>query len=58
MDLEPDPWGVVFDEMGEAWPAEPMLLARRLGREADAVNVIANAVSNLGFVHVVPPVNL
>jgi hypothetical protein len=54
MDLEPDPWGVVFDETGEAWPAEPTLLAQRLGPDADALNVIANAVSNLGFVHVAP----
>jgi hypothetical protein len=54
MELEPDPWGVVFDETGEAWPAEPTLLARRLGPEADALDVIANAVSNLGFVHVAP----
>jgi hypothetical protein len=54
MDIEPDPWGVVFDETGEAWPAEPTLLAQRLGRNADAANIIANAVSNLGFVHVAP----
>jgi hypothetical protein len=54
MKLEPEPWGVVFDEVGEAWPAEPTLLAQRLGSDADALNVIANAVSNLGFVHVAP----
>jgi hypothetical protein len=54
MEFELDPWGVVFDEAGEAWPAEPRLLARRLGPDADALDVIANAVSNLGFVHVAP----
>jgi hypothetical protein len=54
MALEPEPWGVVFDDAGEAWPAEPTLLANRLGPDADALNVIANAVSNLGFVHVAP----
>jgi hypothetical protein len=52
--LESEPWGVVFDDAGEAWPAEPQLLARRLGSDADALNVVANAVSNLGFVHVAP----
>lgn len=54
MEFEPDPWGVVFDEAGEAWPAEPTLLARRLGPETGALDVIANAVTNLGFVHVAP----
>jgi hypothetical protein len=52
--LESDPWGVVFDDAGEAWPAEPHLLAQRLGSDADALNVVANAVTNLGFVHVAP----
>ena len=52
--LESEPWGIVFDDAGEAWPAEPQLLARRLGSDADALNVVANAVSNLGFVHVAP----
>lgn len=46
--------GVVFDDAGEVWPAEPELLAQQLGPGADAVNVVANAVSNLGFVHVAP----
>jgi hypothetical protein len=49
-----DPLGVVFDDSGEAWPAQPALLERRLGPEADSLDVIANAVSNLGFVHVAP----
>jgi hypothetical protein len=52
--LDSKPWGVVFDDAGEAWPAEPQLLARRLGHDADALNVVANAVSNLGFVHIAP----
>jgi hypothetical protein len=52
--LETPPWGVVFDDAGEAWPAEPQLLARRLGSDADALDVVANAVANLGFVHVAP----
>jgi hypothetical protein len=52
--LELPAWGVVFDESGEAWPAEPALLAQRLGNHPDALNVIANAVSNLGFVHIAP----
>ena len=49
-----DPLGVVFDDSGEAWPAQPALLERRLGPEAGSLDVIANAVSNLGFVHVAP----
>ena len=46
--------GVVFDDSGEAWPAQPAQLARRLGREAEYIDILANAVRNLGFVHVAP----
>jgi hypothetical protein len=52
--MEFDGPGVVFDESGEAWPAQPGQLAQRLGHSADHVDVIANAVRNLGFVHVAP----
>ncbi len=43
--------GVIFDDSGEAWVAQP---AQRFGHSADHVDVIANAVRNLGFVHVAP----
>ncbi len=54
MTTEPDPSGVVFDDRGEAWPAEEAKLAERLGHGASFLDVIANAVSNFGFVHVAP----
>jgi hypothetical protein len=46
--------GVIFDDSGEAWPAQSAQLVERLGHSADHVGVIANAVKNLGFVHVAP----
>jgi hypothetical protein len=46
--------GVVFDDSGEAWPAQQAQLARRLGRDAEHIDILANAVRNLGFVHVAP----
>jgi hypothetical protein len=50
----PDISGVVFDDSGEAWPARSAQLVERLGHSADHVDVIANAVRQLGFVHVAP----
>ena len=50
----PEHRGVVFDDSGEAWPAQPAQLARRLGRDAEYIDILANAVRNLGFVHVAP----
>jgi hypothetical protein len=44
--------GVIFDDAGEALPADPISLARRLGKVAGEVDVIAYAVQTLGFVHV------
>lgn len=52
--MESQALGVIFDELGEAWPAHPAQLAKRFGRDPDRVDVIANAVRNLGFVHVAP----
>ena len=46
--------GVIFDDAGEALPADPIYLARRLGQVAGDVDVIAYAVQTLGFVHVAP----
>ncbi len=46
--------GVIFDDSGEAWPAQSAQLVERLGHRANHVDVIANAVKNLGFVHVAP----
>ena len=46
--------GVIFDDAGEALPADPIYLARRLGQVAGDVDVIAYAVQALGFVHVAP----
>ena len=45
--------GVIFDDSGEAWPAQPARLAGRFGY-GEPFDVIANAVRNLGFVHVAP----
>ena len=45
--------GVIFDEAGEAWPAHPAQRAR-LGNAANRADLIANAIRNLGFVHVEP----
>lgn len=52
--LLPEHRGVVFDDSGEVWPAQPDQLARRFGREAEHIDILTNAVRNLGFVHVVP----
>jgi hypothetical protein len=46
--------GVIFDDAGEALPADPIYLARRLGQAAGDVDVIAYAVQTLGFVQVAP----
>ncbi|MGC2524609.1 MAG: hypothetical protein WA417_18555, partial [Stellaceae bacterium] len=46
--------GIIFDELGQAWPAQPEELAQRLGDEAGRAQVLANAIKNLGFVHVEP----
>jgi hypothetical protein len=46
--------GVIFDDAGEALPADAIYLARRLGQVAGDVDVIAYAVQTLGFVHVAP----
>ena len=46
--------GAIFDDAGEALPADPTYLARRLGQVAGVVDVIAYAVQTLGFVHVAP----
>jgi hypothetical protein len=46
--------GVIFDDAGEALPADPIYLARRLGQVGGDVDVIAYAVQTLGFVHVAP----
>jgi hypothetical protein len=46
--------GVIFDDAGEAMPADSIYLARRVGHVARDVDVIAYAVQTLGFVHVAP----
>ena len=46
--------GIIFDNSGEAWPAQSAQLVERLGHSANHIDVIANAVKNLGFVHVAP----
>jgi hypothetical protein len=46
--------GVIFDDMGEAWPAHPAYLARRLGCPGGNFDVITHAVRKFGFVHVAP----
>jgi hypothetical protein len=46
--------GVIFDDAGEAFPADPIYIARRLDHVAGDVDVIAYAVQTLGFVHVAP----
>ena len=46
--------GIIFDELGQAWPAQPEELAQRLGDEGGRAQVLANAIKNLGFVHVEP----
>jgi hypothetical protein len=43
--------GVIFDDLGEVWAFQP---TQRPGGSADHVDVIGNAVRNLGFVHVAP----
>jgi hypothetical protein len=46
--------GVIFDDAGEAFPADPIYIARRLDHVAGDVDVIAYAIQTLGFVHVAP----
>ncbi len=45
--------GVIFDDAGEAFAPDAVLLARRLGRPAENFDVVARAVRECGFVHVV-----
>jgi hypothetical protein len=52
--VEPGAPGVVFDDSGQPWPAQPVTLARRLGYDPDDVDVIAHAIRDLGFVRVEP----
>jgi hypothetical protein len=49
-----DPAGVIFDGTGEAWPADPAYLVRRLGIQAGNLDVITHAIRKFGFVHVMP----
>jgi hypothetical protein len=46
--------GVILDDSGDAWPADPAYLARRLGLQASQTDVIAYAIEKLGFVHLAP----
>ena len=46
--------GVIFDDTGEAFPADRMYLASRLALVAGDFDVIDYAVQKLGFVHVAP----
>jgi hypothetical protein len=49
-----DSASVIFDDRGEAWPADPASLVRRLGLQGGNFDVITHAVRNFGFVHVAP----
>ncbi len=46
--------GLVFDDAGEAWPADPAYFARRLGLQDAPVDAVTDAVRRFGFVHVAP----
>ena len=46
--------GVIFDDTGEAFPADRMCLASRLASVAGDFDIIDYAVQKLGFVHVAP----
>lgn len=44
--------GLIFDDRGEAWPADPAFFIRRLGLSAGRIDAITLAVRKFGFVHV------
>jgi hypothetical protein len=51
--VRPDDAGVIFDDSGKPWPAQPARLVGRFGY-GEHLDIVANAVRNLGFVHVAP----
>jgi hypothetical protein len=46
--------GVIFDDRGVAWPADPAYFVRRLGITGAHVDAITLTVQQFGFVHVAP----
>jgi hypothetical protein len=46
--------GVILDERGRAWPPHPLPLAKRVGRLTPDFDVVAYAVRQRGYVHVMP----
>jgi hypothetical protein len=46
--------GVIFDDRGVAWPADPACFVRRLGLADGPIDAITLAVQKFGFVHVAP----
>jgi hypothetical protein len=46
--------GVILDDAGQAWPPQPLLLARQLGCPTGEFDVIAHAVRQFGYVQVTP----